>query len=59
MSKEELINVLNEMDLPAMRRELSVRNIRWLLRNIRVRNSKHPRIVEVFEELKRLLLACN
>ncbi len=59
MSKEELINVLNEMDLPAMRRELSVRNIRWLLRNIRVRNSNHPRIAEVFEELKRLLLSCN
>ncbi len=59
MSKEELINVLNEMDLPVMRRELSVSNIRWLLRNIRVRNGNHPRIVEVFEELKRLLLACN
>lgn len=59
MSKEELINVLNEMDLPAMRRELSVRNIRWLLRNVRVRNNNHPRIAEVFEELKRLLLSCN
>ena len=59
MSKEEFINVLNEMDLPAMRRELSVRNIRWLLRNIRVRNGNHPRIAEVFGELKRLLLSCN
>ncbi len=59
MSKEELVNVLNEMDLPAMRRELSVSNIRWLLRNIRVHNGNHPRIAEVFEELKRLLLACN
>lgn len=52
MSKEELVNVLNEMDLPAMRRELSVRNIR-------VRNGNHPKIAEVFEELKRLLLSCN
>ena len=59
MSKEELINVLNEMDLPAMRRVLSLRNIRWLLRNIRFRNGNHPRIAEVFEELKRLLLSCN
>ena len=52
MSKEEFVNVLNEMDLPVMRRELSVRNIR-------VCNGNHPRIAEVFEELKSLILACN
>ena len=59
MSREEFINVLNEMDLPAMRREINESNLRWMMRNIRVRNGNHPRIKEVLGELKRLLLACN
>ena len=60
MSDEDLERVLLEMDIPDMRRDLSrASNLRWLLRNIRVRNGNHPRIAEVFEELKRLLLACN
>ena len=59
MSREEFINVLNEMDLPVMRREINESNLRWMMRNIRVCNGDHPRIKEVLGELRRLLLACN
>ena len=60
MSNEVLERVLLEMDIPDMRRDLSrASNIRWLLRNIRVRNGNHPRIVEVLDKLKVLLRACN
>ena len=60
MSDEDLERVLLEMDIPDMRRDLSrASNLRWLLRNIRVRNGNHPRIVEVLDKLKVLLRACN
>ena len=60
MSDEDLVGVLLEMDIPDMRRDLSrASNLRWLLRNIRVRNGNHPRVVEVLDKLKVLLRACN
>ena len=60
MSDEDLEGVLLEMDIPDMRRDLSrASNLRWLLRNIRVRNGNHPRVVEVLDKLKVLLRACN
>ena len=60
MSDEVLERVLLEMDIPDMRRDLSrASNLRWLLRNIRVRNGNHPRVVEVLDKLKVLLRACN
>ena len=60
MSDEDLERVLLEMDIPDMRRDLSrASNLRWLLRNIRVRNGNHPRVVEVLDKLKVLLRACN
>ena len=60
MSDEDLEGVLLEMDIPDMRRDLSrASNLRWLLRNIRVRNGNHPRVVEVLDKIKVLLRACN
>lgn len=59
MDSKELTDLLNDMDIPVMRREINNRNLRWLMRNIRVRNGKHPKIKEVMEEIKRLLRACN
>ena len=60
MSDEDLEGVLLEMDIPDMRRDLSrASNLRWLLRNIRVRNGNHTRVVEVLDKLKVLLRACN
>lgn len=35
--------LLNQMEVPAMRRDTSVRsNIRWLNRNLRIQNGDHP-----------------
>ena len=59
MDTKDFVKLLGEMDIPDMRREINHRNLLWLMRNIRVRNSKHPRIKEVIEEIKRLLRACN
>ena len=59
MCTKDFTKLLDEMDIPDMRREINHRNLRWLMRNIRVRNGKHPRIKEVIEEIKRLLKACN
>ena len=60
MSDEDFERVLLEMDIPDVRRDLSrASNLRWLLRNIRVRNGNHPRVVEVLDKIKVLLRACN
>ena len=60
MSREELVKILDEMDLPEMRRDLSrVSNLSWLMRNIRVRNGSHPMIREVLDEIKKLFISCN
>ena len=60
MSDEDLERVLLEMDIPDMRRDLSrASNLGWLLRNIRVRNGNHPRVVEVLDKLKELIRVCN
>jgi hypothetical protein len=48
MTDRELEEVLQEMDLPPKRRDLTkAENLGWLNRNIAVRNSRHPRIAEV------------
>ncbi|NDG53537.1 MAG: hypothetical protein EBY39_11030 [Flavobacteriia bacterium] len=59
MDSKDFIKILDEMDIPNMRREINRRNLQWLMRNIRIRNGKHPKIKEVIEEIKRLLKACN
>ena len=59
MDTKDFIKLLGEMDIPDMRREINHRNLLWLMRNIRVRNGKHPKIKEVIEEIKRLTRACN
>jgi len=43
-----LTEILDTMDIPAMRRDLNKEsNIRWLQRNLAIDNNKHPRIEEV------------
>ena len=34
--------ILDMMDVPAMRKEVSAPNVRWLMRNLGARNSGHP-----------------
>ena len=51
MDSKDFIKILDEMDIPNMRREINRRNLQWLMRNIRIRNGKHPKIKEVIEEI--------
>lgn len=56
MTKQELEHILKEMNLPVMRCDLkSESNIRWLLRNIHIRNGDNDLTAMVVKELKSLL----
>lgn len=49
-----LTNLLRDMEIPAMRRDLSKKeNIHWMLRNLRIRNLEHPSIGEAILLLKK------
>ena len=39
---DKLNLILQSMDNPEMRKELNLTNLRWLQRNIFIKNSKHP-----------------
>jgi hypothetical protein len=41
-------------DVPSMRLEPTEGNRRWLIRNLAVRNSDHPRLKEVVQSLVKL-----
>ena len=54
--KMQLAEILEEMDLPETRKNLNESsNLRWLIRNMRVRNRKHPQCNEAFELIKNLM----
>tara|TARA_R110000824_G_scaffold71001_3_gene181980 strand:- start:18275 stop:18466 length:192 start_codon:yes stop_codon:yes gene_type:complete len=52
-----LVEILADMDVPGHCMELSKRNIRWLLRNLRVRNNDHTDIELAIATLKELAKA--
>lgn len=41
-------------DVPSMRLEPTEGNRRWLIRNLAVRNSEHPRLKEVVQSLVKI-----
>lgn len=46
--KQRIKQILDTMDIPELRKDLNKdQNIQWLIRNIGIRNSKHPDINEV------------
>ena len=48
--KALVLEILNEMDVPETRKNLNeLANLRWLQRNLLIRNGNHPRAVEVVE----------
>jgi hypothetical protein len=51
----ELVSILKTMDVPRRRCELSKSNLRWLARNIAVRNREHPQFEDAFNLIKLLL----
>ena len=55
MQVGDLIKTLDTMEVPAFRKALSMSNVRWLLRNLRVHNAQHARIDEVIGALKNIV----
>jgi|TARA_R100001244_G_scaffold49349_1_gene43656 hypothetical protein len=46
----------DDMDIPASRRDLSdEKNVRWLLRNLPIKNKNHPKFKNVINELTKIL----
>jgi len=39
--RKNLLEILNKMDVPETRKELNQHNLRWLARNIGIRNRGH------------------
>ena len=53
--KALVLEILNEMDVPDMRKDLNkIGNLRWLQRNLLIRNGNHPRVVEVVETIAKM-----
>jgi hypothetical protein len=50
--KDDLSRILETMDVPEMRLQLTRANIRWLLRNLRINNADHPHLKEVLLMLR-------
>ena len=53
--KALVLEILNEMDVPETRKNLNeLANLRWLQRNLLIRNGNHPRAVEVVETITKM-----
>ena len=50
--QDRLSKLLDTMDVPEMRLQLTPPNIRWLLRNLRINNADHADLQEVLALLK-------
>ena len=59
-TEQSLTVLLEKMDVPNMRRDVTVAsNLRWLQRNLAVRNSQHPNMSAVRVLIRALLRASN
>ena len=53
--KALVLEMLNEMDVPETRKDLNkLSNLRWLQRNLLIRNGNHPKAVEVVEVIAKM-----
>ena len=52
LSRKELIDALEDMDVPQMR--INKMDIGWLQRNLGIRNSKHPKFKQVMITLREM-----
>lgn len=59
MAKSRIDEILATMDIPAMRRDTGdINNLRWLSRNVPMRNASHPQFRELMELLRVTLGGC-
>jgi len=53
--RAQLAGILEEMDIPEMRKDIKrLGNLRWLQRNLLIRNRKHPKAAEAIGIIKLL-----
>lgn len=56
MSSLRLLILLRDMDIPQMRRDVSKpENVRWLMRNLHIRNLDHPSVFEALAILGKMV----
>ena len=54
--KAQLAEMLEQMDVPAFRKNLDrLANVRWLFRNLLIRNRNHPRVAEALVITKEIM----
>ena len=54
--KAELAGILEEMDIPEFRKHINVfNNLRWLSRNMLIRNNNHPKGLQAIKIVKKLM----
>ncbi len=53
--KKNLSGVLDQMDVPTMRKEINMINLRWLGRNLAIRNGGHKNFMPAASYIKKLL----
>jgi hypothetical protein len=55
--KKNLSEILDRMDVPKLRKELTPANLRWLKRNLGIRNSQHPAFPSAVHFINHLIWA--
>ena len=56
--KAQLAEMLEEMDVPAFRKNLDrLANVRWLFRNLLIRNRNHPKVTQAIGITKEIMRA--
>lgn len=54
--KKLLTDILNDMEIPAMRRELNIHNLKWLARNLHFKNREKDNFPSAIHFITTLLL---
>ena len=54
--RAQLAEMLEEMDVPAFRKNLDrLANVRWLFRNLLIRNRNHPKVMQAIGIAKEIM----
>ena len=58
--KAQLAEMLEEMDVPAFRKNVNrLANVRWLFRNLLIRNRNHPKVTQAIGITKEIMRGGN
>ena len=58
--RAQLAEILEEMDVPAFRKNLDrLANVRWLFRNLLIRNRNHPKVMQAVVITKEIMRGGN